>query len=95
MPKQSRSGWPTAQLQHRRCAAKFPISIAVILTILLHAQTPADWQYLLILGDGEHLIPILDPLFVNELEVNDGKMNIGYSNMWIRGLKDLDLESIR
>jgi hypothetical protein len=49
----------------------------------------------LISGDGQHLIPILDPLFVSEFKFNDGKMNFVASNALVRGLKDLDLQSVR
>jgi hypothetical protein len=49
----------------------------------------------LISGDGQHLIPILDPLFVSALFANDGKMDFVGSNVLIRGLKDLDLQSVR
>jgi hypothetical protein len=49
----------------------------------------------LISGDGQHLIPILDPLFVSEYKDNDGKMDFVGSNVLIRGLKDFDLQSVR
>jgi hypothetical protein len=49
----------------------------------------------LIPGDGEYFVPILDPLFVSGLTVNDGIMEIVFRNMFIGGLQGLDLLSIR
>jgi hypothetical protein len=48
----------------------------------------------LISGDGQHLIPILDPLFISEFQVKDEKLDYVASNMLLRGLKDLDLQSV-
>jgi hypothetical protein len=41
------------------------------------------------------MVPILDPLFVSGFMVNDGELDMGFSNVLIRGLKDMDLQSVR
>jgi hypothetical protein len=46
----------------------------------------------LISGDGQHLIQILDPLFVSEFTFKDEKLNVVASNILLRGLKDLNFQ---
>jgi hypothetical protein len=41
------------------------------------------------------MVPILDPLFVSGFAMNDDKVDAGFSNVLIRGLKDLDLKTVR
>jgi hypothetical protein len=49
----------------------------------------------LISGDGQHLIPILDPLFLSSLKINGWKMDFVGSNVLVRGLKGLNLQSVK
>jgi hypothetical protein len=49
----------------------------------------------LIPGEGDHLVPILDPLFVNEITVKKAEFTGEAQHVLIRGLKRLDLESVR
>jgi hypothetical protein len=49
----------------------------------------------LVPGDGNYLVPILDPLIVEGMTVNNGKFEVLVPHMEIRGLKHLNLESIR
>jgi hypothetical protein len=69
--------------------------IFTLSAVFLHSHKPADWQNLLIPGDGEHLVPILDPLFVSEFTVNEAKLDVGISNVMFTGLQGLELLSIR
>jgi hypothetical protein len=58
----------------------------------LHAQLSTDIKFS-ISDDGP--LSMFDPLCLNGLKVNDGKLNVLYPEMNMSGLSTMDLERIR